>query len=87
MVTITEYRSFDGRSVLIQQYHPQQFNVKVPGPSKPGRVGDQPATFYEYVDGTPTAVTWQLRDGNYVDVSTLGLTAEEMTRVATALHS
>jgi hypothetical protein len=86
-VTITDYRSLDGRSVLVTQYHFHQFNVQVPGPSKPGTVGDQPATFYEYVDGTPTAVTWQLPDGNYVDITTAGLTAEEMTRVATALHT
>ena len=86
-VTITDYRSLDGRSVLVTQYHFHQFNVQVPGPSKPGTVGEQPATFYEYVDGTPTAVTWQLPDGNYVDITTAGLTAEEMTRVATALHT
>ena len=85
--TITDYRSLDGRSVLVTQYHFHQFNVEVPGPSKPGTVGDQPATFYEYVDGTPTAVTWQLPDGNYVDITTAGLTADELTRVAAALHT
>jgi hypothetical protein len=85
--TITDYRSLDGRSVLVTQYHQQQINVQVPGPSTPGTIGDQPATFYEYVDGTPTAVIWQLPDGNYVDIITAGLTADELTRVATALHS
>jgi hypothetical protein len=86
-VTITDYRSLDGRSVLVTQYHQQQISIQVPGPSTSGTVGDQPATFYEYVDGTPTAVTWQLPDGNYVDIITAGLTAEEMTRVAIALHA
>ena len=56
------------------QYHQQQINVQVPGPSTPGTIGDEPATYYEYVDGTPTAVIWQLPDGNYVDIITAGLT-------------
>jgi hypothetical protein len=86
-VTITDYRSLDGRSVLVTQYHQQQFKIQVPGPSTLGTVGDQPATFYEYVDGTPTAVTWQLPDGKYVDIITAGLTADELTRVATGLHT
>lgn len=84
--TITEYKSPDGRSVLIQQNHHFGVNVTVPGPSKPGMIGDQPATFYQYVGGTPTAVIWKLPDGEYVDITTDGLTAEEMTHIATALH-
>ena len=84
--TITEYQSPDGRSVLIQQNHHFGVNVTVPGPSKPGMIGDQPATFYQYVGGTPTAVIWKLPDGEYVDITTDGLTAEEMTHIATALH-
>jgi hypothetical protein len=85
--TITEYRSRDGLWVLIQQNHQHAFNVKVPGPSKPGTIGDQPATFYEFVDGTPTAVIWQLLDGKYVDIIASGLTAAELTQVAATLHT
>jgi hypothetical protein len=84
--TITEYQSPDGRSVLIHQNHHFGAYVTVPGPSKPGMIGDQPATFYQYVDGAPTAVIWKLPDGEYVDITTEGLTAEEMTHIATALR-
>jgi hypothetical protein len=85
--TITEYQSPDGRSVLIHQNHQLAVKVTVPGPSKPGMIGDQPATFYQYVDGTPTAVIWKLPDGEYVDITSEGLTADELTHVATALRT
>jgi hypothetical protein len=84
--TISEYESHDGRSVLIHQSHWPEFNVEVRGPSESGTIGDQPATFYGYVDGTPTAVTWALPDGDDVIVITAGLTLAEMTQVAVALH-
>jgi hypothetical protein len=84
--TITEYQSPDGRSVLIHQNHHFGAYVTVPGPSKPGMIGDQPATFYQYVSEAPTAVIWKLPDGEYVAITTDGLSAEEMTHIATALH-
>ena len=86
METITEYQSPDGRSVLIHQNHHFGAYVTVPGPSKPGMIGDQPATFYQYVGEAPTAVIWKLPDGEYVAITTDGLSAEEMTHIATALH-
>lgn len=85
--TISEYRSTDGRSVLIQQNHQHAFNVSVPGPTTQGKIGGKPATFYEFVDGTPTAVIWRLADGNYVDVVAMGLSTAELTRVCEALHT
>jgi len=85
--TISEYESRDGRSVLIHQGHWPQWSVQVRGQSTAGTIGDQPATFYGYVDGNPTAVTWTLADGEGVVVITGGLTLAEMTHVAAALHN
>jgi hypothetical protein len=85
LVTITEYGSYDGRSVLVEQFHSASEPL-IPSPSVDGNIGSQPVKYYDLDSGgNPSAVQVRVSAGVYVSVETLGLTLDELNHLAASL--